>query len=239
MLNSLQWPRVEVRIWLPLVYTAVVMILLYYCGKTPHAFAFFPELFARFDDRAELDFYGKIYWVIFGIVFYFIIPWIFIRLAGDRLRDYGVRLPSSYGHLWIYVAMLLAVVVMAYFASFQESFLRTYPYYSYFREEPLYYGLFWAGRAVRFFALEFFFRGYLLFSLKPKFGDASFFVSMVPYCMLHFGKPMAETVFALVGGIIFCWIAARTKSIWGAVVLHVCLALAMDFFAILQKLGYL
>lgn len=222
-----------------MVYTAVVMILIYYYGKSNHAFIYFPELFSGFDDNAERAFYGSVYWLVFGIGVYLVIPWIFIRIGGERLRDYGVRLPSSYGHLWIYVAMLMTVVVMAYFASFKQSFLNTYPYYAYFREEPVYYGLFMAGRAVRFFALEFFFRGYLLFALRPKFGDAAFFISMIPYCMLHFGKPVEETVFALFGGIIFCWIAARTNSIWGAVVLHVSLAVAMDFFAILQKLGYL
>ena len=236
--SRIQLPSVDARVWISLTYTALVMIGLDYYGKSDNAVEFFPEWFSQFSEMPEFAFYTKLYWCAFGILIYFLIPWAIIRSRGERLSDYGVRLPSSYGHLWIYVAMLLAVVVMAYFASFQESFLRTYPYYSYFREEPLYYGLFWAGRAVRFFALEFFFRGYLLFSLKRKFGDASFFVSMVPYCMLHFGKPMAETVFAVVGGIIFCWIAARTKSIWGAVVLHVCLALAMDFFAILRT-GYL
>lgn len=70
-------------------------------------------------------------------------------------------------------------------------------------------------------------------------GDSAFFVSMVPYCMLHFGKPFPETIFANIGGIIFCWIAARTKSIWGAVVLHIALAIAMDFFAIAQKLNWI
>ncbi|MFK7910523.1 MAG: CPBP family intramembrane glutamic endopeptidase [Akkermansiaceae bacterium] len=239
MIKSLQWPDVDFRTWVSLTYTALAMVAIYYFGKSNHAMEYFPEQMAQHKEAAALSFYGMLYWILAGVGVYLMVPWLFIYLRGEKLRDYGVRLPSSYGHLWIYGAMLVIVIIMAYFASFRPSFLKIYPYYQYFQEEPLFYAMFWAGRCVRFFALEFFFRGYLLFSLKPKFGDASFFISMVPYCMLHFGKPVPETLFAIVGGIIFCWIAARTKSIWGAVVLHVSLALAMDFFAIAQKLEYI
>lgn len=240
MSRPLQWPQVDLRTGSSLVYAAVAMILIHYLGKPAHAAMLFPEaLAAHAGDPARFEFYGKTWWTLSGVAVYFLVPWCLIHLGGGRLRDHGVRLPSSYGHLWIYGVMLAGVVIIAYFASFQPAFLEVYPYYRHFEESPWLFGLFWAGRAVRFFALEFFFRGYLLFSLQPRFGDAAFFVSMVPYCMLHFGKPLPETVFALFGGIIFCWIAARTKSIWGAVVLHVALAVAMDGFAIAQKLGYL
>jgi uncharacterized protein len=238
-LFGIKWPDVDSRTWVSLTYTAIAMAMIYYYGKSNHALSLFPQLASQIKDPAELSFYTKMYWVASGVLVYLMIPWIFIRIRGERLRDYGVRLPASYKHLWIYGAMLLVVIVLAYFASFRPSFQRAYPYYPYYQEEPFYYALFWVGRSVRFFALEFFFRGYLLFSLKPKFGDASFFVSMVPYSMIHLGKPVPETLFAIVGGIVFCWIAARTKSIWGAVVLHISLALAMDVFAIGQKLGYL
>jgi membrane protease YdiL (CAAX protease family) len=218
------------------------MSLIYYFGKSNHSIVIFPEFFKSLyatSSIPELSFYTKVYWVAFGITVYFIIPWTYIRCRGEKLRDYGVRLPTSYSHMWIYVVMLVIVIIMAYLASFQQSFQNKYPYYKYFQEAPLLYGLFWVGRAVRFFALEFFFRGYLLFSLRDKMGDSAIFVSMVPYCMLHFGKPFSETIFAIVGGIIFCWIALRTKSIWGAVVLHVALAIAMDFFSIAQKLNWI
>jgi membrane protease YdiL (CAAX protease family) len=240
--SKLDLPEVDSKTWIALTYTALVMSLVYYFGKSNNSFEYFPEFFKPLYTRetiAEYSFYSKIYWIVFGIIVYFIIPWIYLKCRGEKLRDYGVRLPSSYSHMWIYVVMLAIVIILAYFASFQQSFQNKYPYYKFFQEAPLFYGLFWVGRAIRFFALEFFFRGYLLFSLRPKMGDSAFFVSMVPYCMLHFGKPFPETIFAIIGGIIFCWIAARTKSIWGAVVLHIALAMAMDFFSIAQKLNWI
>ncbi len=240
--SKLDLPDVDSKTWIALTYTALVMSLVYYFGKSNNGIEYFPDFFKSLytrDTIPEYSFYSKLYWVAFGITVYFIIPWIYLRCRGEKLRDYGVRLPSSYSHLWIYAVMLVIVIIIAYSASFKESFQKQYPYYKYYQEAPLFYGLFWVGRAFRFFALEFFFRGFLLFSLKQKMGDSAFFVSMIPYCMLHFGKPFPETIFAIIGGIIFCWIAARTKSIWGAVVLHVALAMAMDFFSIAQKLSWI
>ncbi|MGJ8656186.1 MAG: CPBP family glutamic-type intramembrane protease [Akkermansiaceae bacterium] len=237
--SKLTLPQVDAKVWIALTYTALIMTLLTYYGKTNHSIQYFKDFFYSFGTVEKITFAAKLYWVVFGVTIYFIIPWIIIRCRKEKLRDYGLRLPTSYSHLWIYGVMLVIVIILAYFASFQQSFQNKYPYYKYFQEAPDLYALFWVGRAFRFFALEFFFRGYLLFSLRPKMGDSAFFVSMVPYCMLHFGKPFPETIFAIIGGIIFCWIAARTKSIWGAVVLHVALAMAMDFFSIAQKLNWI
>jgi len=237
--SNLRLPQVEPQVWIALTYTALIMSVLTYYGKTNHSVQYFKEFFYSFGAIEKVSFAAKLYWVGFGVTIYFLIPWAIIKCRKEKLRDYGLRLPTSYSHLWIYGAMLAIVIILAYFASFQQSFQDKYPYYKYFQEAPGLYALFWVGRALRFFALEFFFRGYLLFSLRPKMGDAAFFVSMVPYCMLHFGKPFPETIFAILGGIIFCWIAARTKSIWGAVVLHVALAMAMDFFSIAQKLNWI
>ncbi len=237
--HKLDPPRVDHQVWIALTYTALIMTLLEYFGKTNHSIEHFREFFLSFGTIEKVTFAAKLYWVAFGFTIYFLIPWIIIRCRKQKLRDYGLRLPASYSHMWIYLVMLVIVIILAYFASFKPSFQAKYPYYKYFVEEPNLYALFWVGRALRFFALEFFFRGYLLFSLRPKMGDSAFFVSMVPYCMLHFGKPPQETFFAIIGGIIFCWIAARTKSIWGAVVLHVALAMAMDFFSIAQKLNWI
>jgi uncharacterized protein len=237
--SKLTLPQVDTKVWVTLTACALIMTLEYYFGRVDHGLKYFRDFFYSFKTIEIISFATKLYWVGFGITVYFLIPWIIIKCSKEKLRDYGLRLPSSYSHLWIYFVMLVIVIILAYFASFQQSFQDKYPYYKYFQEAPLLYGLFWVGRAVRFFALEFFFRGYLLFSLRPKMGDAAFFVSMIPYCTLHFGKPFPETLFAILGGIIFCWIAARTKSIWGAVVLHIALAMAMDFFSIAQKLDWI
>jgi hypothetical protein len=55
---------------------------------------------------------------------------------------------------------------------------------------------------------------------------------VVPYCMIHYGKPMAETCGAIFAGLVLGTIAMRTRSIWGGVAIHVCVALSMDGLAL-------
>ena len=43
--------------------------------------------------------------------------------------------------------------------------------------------------------LEFFFRGFILHGTKQRFGFYAIFVMIIPYCMIHFGKPIVETIY--------------------------------------------
>lgn len=235
--------NVDRTTWIALTLAALVPTLIAYFGAS----STLVELLAgqgwfawlRVHEPALYEFYRRLWWIGFGVLAYLGLPALVIWVSGARLREYGVKLPSDYRHLWIYGGLLAAVVPIAWWASYQDSFLAVYPYFDHWHEAPWLFALFWIGRIVRFFALEFFFRGYLIFALRPRFGDAAVLVSMVPYCMIHFGKPLPETLFAIVGGIIFGMIALRTGSILGAVVLHVGLAASMDAFAIAQRLGWL
>ena len=86
--------------------------------------------------------------------------------------------------------------------------------------------------AAQFLALEVFFRGFLLAGLRRAMGANAVFVAMVPYVMLHFGKPLPETLGAVVTGIVLGTLALRTRSIWGGVVIHIAVAVTMDLLAL-------
>src|SRR5690606_8230997 len=81
-------------------------------------------------------------------------------------------------------------------------------------------------------SLEFFFRGFMLKALAPRLGSSAIFVMVVPYCMIHFGKAMPETLGAIVAGLVLGTLAMRTRSIWGGVLLHIAVALTMDLLAV-------
>ena len=55
---------------------------------------------------------------------------------------------------------------------------------------------------LQFIGLEFFFRGFMVHGTKHRFGFYAIFVMMVPYCMIHFRKPMPETCGAIVAGMV-------------------------------------
>lgn len=75
--------------------------------------------------------------------------------------------------------------------------------------------------AAALFAWEFILRGFLLFGLKEKFGEVSILVQMVPFVVLHFGKPEIETISTIIMGIYFGYVAYRSNSCWPAVLMHI------------------
>ena len=69
----------------------------------------------------------------------------------------------------------------------------------------------WALYWLQFAALEFFFRGFMLHGLVPRLGWAAIFAMVVPYNMLHYGKPMPEALAAIVGGIVLGTLVAEDE----------------------------
>jgi len=70
------------------------------------------------------------------------------------------------------------------------------------------------------FASEFFFRGFLIFGLKDKLKEGSIFIQMIPFVLLHLGKPEIETLSTILTGILFGYIAYKGKSFWPAFIIH-------------------
>src|SRR5204863_4023317 len=86
--------------------------------------------------------------------------------------------------------------------------------------------------AAQFLSLEFFFRGFMLHGTKRSLGAHAIWVMVVPYCMIHYRKTFAETMGAIVAGLVLGVVSLRTRSIWGGVVIHICVAVSMDLLAV-------
>jgi membrane protease YdiL (CAAX protease family) len=150
------------------------------------------------------------------------------------LGDYGVKLKGVFSLWWMYILMLAVMLPIVIVASRSEGFQATYPFFEPFPNEPL-WPRFWIWEVayfLQFVGLEFFFRGFLLHGIRRRFGAYAIFVMMVPYCMIHFGKPIPETLAAIVAGIILGFMSLKTRSIWMGAALHVTVALTMDTCAL-------
>ncbi len=85
---------------------------------------------------------------------------------------------------------------------------------------------------MQFFSLEFFFRGFLIHGTRARYGYYAILLSVVPYCMIHFGKPLPETLGAIVAGLALGTISLFTRSIWLGVLIHVSVAVSMDLLSL-------
>ena len=150
----------------------------------------------------------------------------------DSPRDYGFRIRGVMAHAPMYGLLFVAVLPFVYWASLQESFLATYPFY---RPAILGGWPLWAYEAaylIQFFSIEAFFRGFIIFGLRQRLGYYSVLVMVIPYCMIHFGKPMPEALGAIVAGTILGVLALRSGSFYLGVALHCAVALLMDLLAV-------
>lgn len=67
---------------------------------------------------------------------------------------------------------------------------------------------------------EFFFRGFLLFPLFERFGWYALPIAVLPYGVIHLGKPAIEIYGSLVFGLGLAYLALRSRSILYGIALH-------------------
>ncbi len=220
---------------------AIVLILQRYFGKSDFITG---VAWARTFSKSLPfpDIYPNLYWACFNMVNYFLLPAIVVKVVlGERIRDYGFKITRDRRVLFLYIAMIAVVLPVAWIVSHNPSFMSKYPFYRN-AGDSLGQLLLWEGAyGFQFLMLEFFFRGFLLFALARYIGSYAIFVMVIPYTMVHFGKPIPETFGAVVAGTALGTIALRTRSIYGGFIVHATIAWSMDLFSlanrgILQKL---
>lgn len=178
-------------------------------------------------------------WVLILCTFYFVVPALLIKFfLKESLSDYGLKWKGAFKDYWIYLVMLCVMVPLVAFFSTTASFQAKYPFYDLSEGEALWPN-FWIWEALyflQFFALEFFFRGFMVHGLKHRFGIYSVLVMMIPYCMIHFGKPLPETIAAIIAGLVLGMLSLKTRSILLGVAIHYSVGLMMDLAALWHKL---
>ncbi|MGM0577003.1 MAG: CPBP family intramembrane glutamic endopeptidase [Myxococcota bacterium] len=174
-------------------------------------------------------------WALGCFTLYFAVPALVVRrVFGHRLADYGLGTRGFVRHLWVYALLFVPVAVLVWVVARDPDFQRTYPFYRHPRGladfvvwECLY--------ALQFFSLEFFFRGFMLHGVKDRLGRWAIFAMVVPYTMIHFSKPMYETLGAVVAGLVLGTLSLRTRNVWGGFLVHVAVAVSMDVAAMAMR----
>jgi len=197
---------------------------------------FFREnLFQYFQDFTDPYLIEYFYWFI-GDFFTFLILGIHIikLLFKENLRDYGFKLGDykiGFFFLFIFLAVMLLLV---WFVSATPAFAQKYPHLPGARTSWDVFFIYEAGMLIYMFAWEFMWRGFMLFGLEKKFGYYSILMQMIPFVILHNGKPFLETFGAIFGGIALGILALRTRSFYYCVVIHIGVMFSIDFISTLR-----
>ena len=179
-----------------------------------------------------------VYWAGWRVLGYFVVPALVVKFGFRApLSEYGLRGRGFTKHLWVYGLFYCIVLVGVVAVSFTRSVSTHYPFYDLASRSWGDFLIWEALYAAQFFSLEFFFRGFWLRACKAQFGAGAVLAMVVPYCMIHYGKPLPETLGAIFAGLALGTLALRTRSIWGGILIHVGIAVSMDVAALLQTTG--
>ncbi|MBN9159822.1 MAG: CPBP family intramembrane metalloprotease [Myxococcales bacterium] len=182
------------------------------------------------------DLYGFAWWAgtrVFGYVLPF--PLWKLFFPKDSLLDLGLRTKGFFDHAWIYGLFLAFVVPAMLVVAKSPDFGTYYPFYKLSTRSWFDFLVWEAMYFAQFFALEVFFRGFWLGSLRRSFGSGAIFVMAVPYCMIHYGKPYLEACGAIVAGIALGSLSMKTKSIYQGFLVHITVAALMDWLALRHR----
>jgi membrane protease YdiL (CAAX protease family) len=139
---------------------------------------------------------------------------IIVLVLRENPLNFGLR--KGYVRVWAaYVAVTCALASLLLLFAASLPALRDYYRISDFVVVP-----YFLTRLAGLAASEFLFRGFLLFGLKDRLGEASILVQTIPFVLVHFGKPGLETLSTLITGLYFGYVACRGRSFWPVFLIH-------------------
>lgn len=221
--------------WRPLGLSllALTCLVLYYHEGSHHAApAWFTSRSASWTGLGAADFHRHAWSHAVAVVLLLCVPLVTCRATlRMRPRDLGLSIRGARRELLLCLGLWLASVPFVWIASRTAAFAASYPRVAEVRDDAVLFVAFHAFYLVKWTAWEFFFRGFMLFAFARDFGTRAVLISTIPFTLMHHGKPELEMLSAIVGGLVLCWIAWRSRSIWPGVLLHAAVAATMDFFA--------
>jgi membrane protease YdiL (CAAX protease family) len=177
------------------------------------------------------------WWAGWRVLGYFLLPVGVLLLMRQSVREHWLSTGGFREHAWIYGLAFTVVLGCVIAVSYTEEFSTYYPFYKLAARSWFDFVAWELLYAAQFFSLEFFFRGYWLRACKSMMGSHAIFAMVVPYCMIHYGKPFLEALAAIIAGIVLGTLAMKTRSIWSGFLIHVSVAISMDAAALLQTQG--
>lgn len=197
---------------------------------------FFREnLFQYFQNFSYPYLVEYFYWFLGDFFTFLILGMLIIKLVlKENLSEYGFRFGDYKLGFYLSLIFLTVMLILIWFVSVNQEFVQKYPHLSGAKTSWGIFFVYEAGMLIYMFAWEFIWRGFMLFGLEKKFGYYSVLMQMIPFVILHNGKPFLETFGAIFGGIALGILALRTRSFYYCVIIHIGVMFSLDFISSLR-----
>ncbi len=226
--DYLDFSKKDFHIYIILLSAPILLTIYRYHGY-PGTFNPFLDLGYTTDQTVSIN-----QFIIFFLLM-FIVPILYIKIAmKKRLSEFGFGLGDTGFGVKTLILIPLIVVPAIYFAAKVPDVRSEYPLAKSLIQDQSHLLVYELAYVIFYYiAWEFFFRGFLLFGLKNKFGALNaILIQTISSCLVHIGKPEGEIIGSIIVGIIFGIIALRTKSIWYVFLLHAAIGVLTDLFII-------
>jgi len=193
------------------------------------------NIFPAYQDSPDIFLIEYLYWFIGDFFTYFILSIVVIKfILKEKLTDYGLTFGDYKTGIRFTLIFLVVMLPLVWFASSSSDFVAKYPHLLSARSNWSEFLIYESGMLIYMFSWEFIWRGFMLFGLKEKFGYYAVLMQMVPFVILHNGKPAPETFSAIIGGIAVGILALRTNSFIYGVIIHMGIMLSIDFICTIR-----
>jgi len=227
-----QFGSLDKQVVMVLVAVAVLQTISWYL--TSRRFFRF-ELLPTLQGLEKPMFYEFAYWFVGDFTVFFILPVLLILFVHKKKpKEFGVTFGDYKTGLPITAVFLLFMMPILWISSGSAQFTLFYPHLYEAKTDWSIFLVYETGMLLYMIAWEFVWRGYMLFGLKERFGHTAVFIQMIPFVILHNGKPAAETFSSIAGGIILGMLAWRTGSFIYCAITHFGIMFIIDLFASLR-----
>ena len=193
------------------------------------------NIFPHYQNDSDVYLYEYLYWFTSDFITLFILAILIIKFViKEDLKDYGLQAGNYKAGLIISAIFLGVMLVIIWFVSATPDFATKYPHLQSTKNSWRDFYIYESGMLLYMIGWEFIWRGFMLFGLKEKFGYYSVLIQMIPFVILHNGKPIAETFGAIAGGIALGMLAFRTNSIYYCVFSHMGVMFSIDVISTLR-----
>lgn len=192
-------------------------------------------LYNYFDYGELEEFSAYFLWFIGDFVLFFIIPLLIIKfLFKEKTKFYGFQLENKkVGIFFIIISILIITPILIFI-----SIIFKINDFSPLKDIPTlkndYFSFYIISLLLFLFAWEFIWRGFMLFGLEKKFGIYSIFIQMIPFVILHNGKPIIETFSSIFGALFLGYLAIRTRSFIYGFFIHSYLIVFLEIYFYLK-----
>lgn len=184
---------------------------------------------------ANQDLFAWIWWFGMQGITGFVIPILILTLGFRRTpSELGLGLGDWRLASVLAIAYAVPVVIGTWVLSNGSDFQAQYPHFEGAESKWTVFLIYEAAFLFYWLGWEYLWRGFVLFGTAPAFGMGAIVIQMVPFALLHAGKPAAEAYLSILGGLALGALVWRCRSFWIAVPIHAFQMLMLDFWCTLR-----